>query len=168
MLSKLFGSKKPKETKETIFSPLTGEVKTIEEVPDPVFSQKMMGDGFAIEPADGTVVSPVEGEIIQFFPTKHAIGIRSQTGLEILIHVGLETVSMNGEGFTGFVSEGDKVKVGDRLLSFDLDLVREKATSTITPIVITNGDVLETVEKLVESGQAEKGRTAIVETEVKS
>lgn len=166
MFKKLFG-KSPKQTEETFVAPLTGTVKNIEDVPDPVFSQKMMGDGIAIEPTEGEVVSPVDGEIIQFFHTKHAIGIRSNTGLEILIHVGLETVTMNGEGFTGHVNEGDKVKVGDKLISFDLDLVKEKATSTITPVVITNGDILEFLEKLNEP-QCTKGVTALIQTKVKS
>lgn len=166
MLNKLFG-KKSKETKETIIAPLTGAVLSIEEVPDPVFSQKMMGDGIAIDPSEGIVVSPVDGEIIQLFHTKHAIGIRSKTGLEILIHVGLETVSMKGEGFVAHVKEGDKVRIGDKLITFDLELVKEKAASAITPIVITNGDALETLEKLNEV-EAKKGATALLQTELKS
>ncbi len=166
MLKKLFGIKE-KQTEETIVAPLTGTVKNLEDVPDPVFSQKMMGDGIAIDPTEGLVVSPVDGEIIQFFHTKHAIGILSTTGLEILIHVGLETVTMNGEGFTGHVNEGDKVKVGDKLISFDLDLIREKAASTITPIVITNGDILESMEKQ-EVTQSEKGVSPILQTKIKS
>ncbi|MCT8137155.1 PTS glucose transporter subunit IIA [Anaerobacillus sp. CMMVII] len=166
MLKKLFGLT-PKKTEETILAPLTGKVKNLEDVPDPVFSQKMMGDGIAIEPIEGTVVSPVDGEIIQFFHTKHAIGIKSTTGLEILIHVGLETVTMKGEGFTGHVNEGDKVKVGDKLISFDLELIKEKAASTITPVVITNGDILEIIEKLNET-QCEKGITPLIQTKLKS
>lgn len=166
MLKKLFG-KSPKQTEETFIAPLTGTVKKIEDVPDPVFSQKMMGDGIAIEPTDGEVVSPVDGEIVQFFHTRHAIGIRSNTGLEILIHVGLDTVTMNGEGFTGHVKEGDKVKAGDKLISFDLELIKEKATSTITPVVITNGDILEFLEKMNEL-QCIKGVTPLIQTKVKS
>jgi len=166
MLNKLFG-KKSKETKETIIAPLTGAVLSIEEVPDPVFSQKMMGDGIAIDPSEGIVVSPVDGEIIQLFHTKHAIGIQSKTGLEILIHIGLETVSMNGEGFVAHVKEGDKVCVGDKLITFDLELVKEKAASAITAMVITNGDVVETLEKLNEV-EAKKGATALLQTELKS
>lgn len=166
MFKKLFG-KSPKQTEETFIAPLTGTVKKIEDVPDPVFSQKMMGDGIAIEPTDGEVVSPVDGEIVQFFHTRHAIGIRSNTGLEILIHVGLDTVTMNGDGFTGHVKEGDKVKAGDKLISFDLELIKEKATSTITPVVITNGDMLESLEKLNET-HSEKGITPLIQTKVKS
>jgi len=109
----------------------------------------------AIDPADGIVVSPVNGEVIQFFHTKHAIGIRSETGLELLIHIGLDTVMMNGEGFVGHVKVGDKVKAGDSLLTFDLALIKEKAASTITPIVITNMDAVQSLEKKsLESVQA--------------
>lgn len=140
---------------ETLLAPLTGKIVEIEQVPDPAFSQKLMGDGVAIDPADGIVVSPVNGEVIQFFHTKHAIGIRSETGLELLIHIGLDTVMMNGEGFVGHVKVGDKVKAGDSLLTFDLALIKEKAASTITPIVITNMDAVQSLEKKsLESVQA--------------
>ncbi len=142
MLKKWFRKKE-----ETLVAPLTGKIVEIEQVPDPTFSQKLMGDGVAIDPAEGIVVSPVNGEVIQFFHTKHAIGIRSDAGLELLIHVGLDTVMMNGEGFVGHVKVGDKVKAGDRLLTFDLELVKEKAASTITPIVITNMDAIQSLEK---------------------
>ncbi len=137
MFKKLFGKK---ETSAEVFAPVTGYKVALEEVPDPVFSQKMMGDGIAIDPTDGTVVSPVEGEIVQVFPTKHAVGLQTKSGAEILIHIGLETVSMDGEGFEAFVSQGDKVSVGDKLITFDVDLVQEKAKSTVTPIIITNSD----------------------------
>ncbi|MED3929077.1 PTS glucose transporter subunit IIA, partial [Priestia megaterium] len=108
MFKKLFSSKtKIKET--TILSPISGDILPISEVPDPVFSQKMMGDGFAIEPTEGKVVSPVEGEVVQLFHTKHAIGLKTEAGTEILIHIGLETVEMKGEGFEAHVKQGDKV-----------------------------------------------------------
>ncbi|TKD72062.1 PTS sugar transporter subunit IIA [Pseudalkalibacillus hwajinpoensis] len=165
MLKKLFG-KKEKSLDEVIYAPLNGEVVELETVPDPTFSQKMMGDGVAIEPTDGKVVSPVNGKIIQFFHTKHAVGIESESGLEILIHVGLETVGMGGEGFEGHVKEGDKVKIGDPLITVDLDLVKEKASSTITPVIITNADVLETVDKKYSKGATNE--TEIMTTKVKS
>lgn len=165
MLNKLFG-KKEKSLDEVIYSPLNGKVVELETVPDPTFSQKMMGDGIAIEPTDGRVVSPVNGKVIQFFHTKHAVGIESESGLEILIHVGLETVGMGGEGFEGHVKEGDKVKVGDPLITVDLDLVKEKASSTITPVIITNPDVLETVDKKYSDGATNE--TEIMSTKVKS
>ncbi|KZE63787.1 PTS glucose transporter subunit IIA [Fictibacillus phosphorivorans] len=165
MFNKLFGKKEVKK-EETVIAPLTGKIVNIEEVPDPTFAQKMMGDGIAIEPTEGVVVSPVDGEIVQFFHTKHAIGIQSEAGAEILIHVGLETVSMNGEGFEGHVNVGDKVKAGDKLLSFDLDLIKEKAASTVTPIVITNGDAVESLDKRAAS-EATKGETSLLQIKMK-
>jgi PTS system glucose-specific IIA component len=165
MFNKLFGKKEVKK-EETIVAPLTGKIVSIEEVPDPTFAQKMMGDGIAIEPTEGVVVSPVDGEIVQFFHTKHAIGIQSESGAEILIHVGLETVGMNGEGFEGHVNVGDKVKAGDKLLSFDLELIREKAASTVTPIVITNGDAVESLDKRAAS-EATKGETSLLQIKMK-
>ncbi|MBO1513810.1 PTS sugar transporter subunit IIA [Metabacillus bambusae] len=165
MLKSLFG-KKEKVTNESIFAPLTGKLLDIEEVPDPVFSQKLMGEGMAIEPTEGVIVAPIDGQVIQVFHTKHAIGLRSQTGLELLIHIGLETVSMNGDGFDVHVKEGQKVKVGDPLITADLSLIREKAASTITPIVITNSDILENITK-VSSGNVTKGTSNILDVKVK-
>ncbi|WP_332630866.1 glucose-specific PTS transporter subunit IIBC [Halalkalibacter flavus] len=119
-------------------SPLAGKVLPITEVPDQVFSGKMMGDGFAIEPTEGVVKSPVNGKIVNLFPTKHAIGILSDEGKEILIHVGLDTVNLKGEGFEALIKQDDTIEQGQELLRFDLDFIKENATSTITPIVFTN------------------------------
>ncbi|ASB91340.1 PTS glucose transporter subunit IIA [Bacillus sonorensis] len=137
MLDKIFKSKK-KIKKEEIFSPLTGQLVPLEQVPDPVFSEKMMGDGVAVIPEEGVLVSPVEGEVVQVFHTKHAIGIKSVSGLDILLHIGLETVELNGEGFNVFIKEGQTVKVGDPLLNFDISFLRNENKEIITPIVITN------------------------------
>ncbi|MCA1029762.1 glucose-specific PTS transporter subunit IIBC [Bacillus timonensis] len=123
---------------EQFVSPLKGELFPITEVPDKVFSGKMMGDGFAVLPTEGTVVSPVDGKIVNLFPTKHAIGIESTTGTEILIHVGIDTVNLKGEGFEALVSQGDNVKKGQPLLNIDLDYVKANAPSLMTPIVFTN------------------------------
>jgi sugar PTS system EIIA component len=163
MFKKWFG-KKEKPTHEDVVAPLAGTIKPLEEVPDPVFSQKMMGDGIAIEPTEGEVVAPVNGEVVQVFPTKHAVGLRSEAGVELLIHVGLETVSMNGEGFTAHVAAGDRVKVGQRLLTVDLDLVKQKVKSTITPIIVTNGDAVASLQKTSET-KATKGETVIFHIE---
>lgn len=149
MLRSIFG-KKEKRTVEPLYAPITGKLVDLEDVPDPVFSQKLMGDGFAIEPSEGKVLSPIDGQVIQVFHTKHAIGLRSQTGIELLIHVGLETVSLNGEGFEIYVREGQKIKFGDELMSFDLSMISEKAASTITPIIITNSDIVQNIERLSE------------------
>ncbi|MEW4308374.1 PTS sugar transporter subunit IIA [Rossellomorea marisflavi] len=159
MFKKLFGKKEESPKTISVVAPLSGTIKSLEEVPDPVFSQKMMGDGIAIVPDNGKVVSPVDGEIMQLFPTKHAVGIKAANGAELLIHIGLETVSMKGEGFEAHVSEGSKVQAGDPLITFDVSLVEEKAKSTITPIILTNGDDMgELVKKdgtKVEAGSGE-------------
>ncbi|GEL06444.1 PTS sugar transporter subunit IIA [Rummeliibacillus stabekisii] len=118
--------------------PLEGRIIPIEEVPDPVFSQKMMGDGFAIVPTNSTVVSPVNGKVISVFPTKHAINLLDDQGREILLHIGLETVSLNGLGFTPFVKDGQKVKKGDRLMDVDFDTIKKKVPSIISSVVFTN------------------------------
>jgi len=135
------------ETKETttttsaaldLVAPLTGKLLSITDVPDAVFSGKMMGDGFAIEPTEGTVVSPVSGKIINVFPTKHAIGIQADNGTEVLIHVGIDTVKLKGEGFELLVESDQLVDKGQPLLKVDLAYIKERATSTITPIIFTN------------------------------
>ncbi|MDG5786651.1 glucose-specific PTS transporter subunit IIBC [Evansella sp. AB-P1] len=120
--------------------PMAGEIKPITEVPDQMFAEKMMGDGFAIDPIDsnGKVVSPVDGTIVNLFPTKHAIGLQTDDGKEILVHVGIDTVNLKGEGFEALVSQGDKVEKGQPLLQVDLTSVRSKAPSVMTPIVFTN------------------------------
>lgn len=139
---------KSKKVEEEIYSPLTGEVVSLEEVPDPVFAQRMMGDGVAIIPDEGVLVSPVEGKIIQIFHTKHAIGIKSVSGLEILIHIGLETVELNGEGFDVLINEGQSVKAGDPLVNFDIAFLKSKGKNIVTPLIITNSSeiVASTIE----------------------
>ena len=121
-----------------IVSPLDGKIISITEVPDEVFSQKMMGDGFAIEPSNGEVVSPVNGTITTLFPTKHAVGITAEDGLEILVHFGMDTVNLKGEGFTALVEQDEKVKTGQPILKVDIDEVKGKVPSIITPVVFTN------------------------------
>lgn len=150
-----------KSEDEGFMAPLKGELKPITEVPDQVFAGKMMGDGFAIVPSEGTVVSPVSGKIVNLFPTKHAIGILSDTGREILIHVGIDTVNLKGQGFETLVSENDIVDQGQPLLKVDLDYIKEHATSTITPVVFTN---LAEGEKVVieKSGQVALKQTGII------
>ncbi|MFB1051068.1 glucose-specific PTS transporter subunit IIBC [Paraliobacillus sp. JSM ZJ581] len=121
-----------------ITSPMSGEILSISEVPDQVFSQKMMGDGFAVKPLSGKVVAPVNGKVLNIFPTKNAIGLQAENGLEILIHIGIETVKLDGQGFTQKVEEGQEIKQGDLLMEIDLDYIRENAASTVTPIIFTN------------------------------
>ncbi|WP_113928726.1 N-acetylglucosamine-specific PTS transporter subunit IIBC [Bacillus sp. P14.5] len=140
--------------------PLEGKIIPITEVEDEVFSQKMMGDGFAILPVKGSVVSPVDGKIVNVFPTKHAIGIQSTQGYEILIHVGLDTVQLNGEGFTALVNEGDSITKGQEILEFDLDFIEKSAASTVTPVLFTNLTKL-TVKKQGQVNQGESGLLSI-------
>jgi len=163
MFKKLFGKK---EIIESIVSPITGTVVQIEDVADQVFSQKMIGDGLAIDPSEGVVAAPIDGEVVQIFPTYHAVGIRSKNGLEVLIHIGMDTVAMGGEGFEGHVTQGDQVKAGDKLITFNLDLIKEKAASTISPVVITN---FEAVESLAKSGSSSvvRGQTVLLEAKLK-
>jgi len=130
--------KKTVESDPFFLLPLEGQLVPIETVPDPVFSQKMMGDGFAIQPTKGTVVSPVDGKVISLFPTKHAVSLLDHNGREILIHVGIETVGLKGEGFTSFVKDGQTVKKGQKLLEVDFEFIKEKVPSIITPVVFTN------------------------------
>lgn len=122
----------------TFVAPMTGEIVELAEVPDPVFSGKMMGDGFAIKPSEGKVVSPVKGKIVTLFPTKHAIGLETDDGVEVLIHVGIDTVKLEGAGFEALCQEGDQVKVGTPLLQVDLELIESKGKPTITPVIFTN------------------------------
>lgn len=122
----------------TILSPMTGEVKEITAVPDDVFAQRMMGDGFCVAPTDGRVVAPAAGKVVNLFPTLHAVGLTTDEGLDILIHVGLDTVKLHGEGFKAHVKEGDHVTAGQLLLEVDLDAIREKVPSVVTPVVFTN------------------------------
>lgn len=129
---------KIEKVNENFVSPAKGELKPITEVPDQVFSGKMMGDGFAILPLEGIIVSPVDGKIVNVFPTKHALGIMSDTGREILIHVGIDTVNLKGEGFETLVNEGDQVTAGQPLLKVNLEFLKEKVPSIMTPIVFTN------------------------------
>ncbi|SDC06394.1 PTS system IIA component, Glc family [Pelagirhabdus alkalitolerans] len=136
MFKKLFG-KEEKIENEVLVAPVTGEMVAITEVPDPTFSEKMMGDGIAFKPTEGEFVAPVSGEIVNLFPTLHAIGIKSKAGVEYLIHIGLDTVMLDGEGFEAHVKQGDEVKAGDKLITADLDAISEKA-KTITPLVITS------------------------------
>lgn len=141
--------------------PVKGKILPISEVPDQVFSEKMMGDGFAIEPEDGTYISPVDGEIISVFPTKHAVGIQAKSGLEILVHIGLDTVELKGQGFNVYVKEGDLVKQGDALVKVDLAYIKENATSHISPIVFTNLGEDEHVS-LLQSGIIEAGSKGVI------
>ena len=146
---------------KTFLAPIDGKILPITEVPDEVFSQKMMGDGFAIEPANGEVVSPVNGVITTVFPTKHAIGITADNGSEILIHFGIDTVNLKGEGLEALVEQGAKVKAGQPILKVNLNEVKGKVPSVITPVVFTNLTEGQTVS--VKAGsEVKRGQKNIV------
>ncbi len=119
-----------------LVSPLSGSILPLNELADPAF--QLLGEGIAILPVTGEVVSPAAGEVLFISPTKHAIGICTEEGVEVLIHVGIDTVNMDGEGFVSHVKKGDKVIRGQKLLTFSLELVEKKAKSILTPVIITN------------------------------
>lgn len=156
----------PKGTVIEMLSPLAGDVKALSEATDPVFAQGLMGQGLVIEPREGELIAPVDGIVSVLFPTNHAVGLLTDEGLELLIHIGMDTVSLDGKGFTAHVEQGDKVKAGDKLISFDIEAIETAGYTVETPIVITNqnnfqadavsvlprqtarGEVLMTVTKL--------------------
>ena len=121
----------------TLYSPFTGTVKPITEAPDPAFAGKMMGDGFLVEPENGIVLAPEDAEIVFVFPSKHAIGLKTKDGVEFLLHIGIDTVKLDGKGFEVFVKDGDSVKRGDKLMEFDLQYIREHAPSDVCLTVFT-------------------------------
>ena len=123
-----------------IASPLSGQVKELSQATDPVFAQGVMGQGVLIEPSQGDLLAPVDGVVSVLFPTKHAVGIVSDQGVEMLMHIGMDTVNLEGKGFTAHVNQGDRVKVGDKLISFDIDLIKDAGYVTETPVIITNQD----------------------------
>lgn len=139
-------------------NPIKGEVIHLEKIPDEVFSDRMLGDGFAIKPKDNKVYSPVKGIVKVLFPTNHAVAVRTEEGIEVLIHVGIDTVALKGEGFTAYVKQGDRVEKGDLLITFNRKLIEEKAKSNLTPVIVTN---MEKVDRLnVTYGKMEKGKIA--------
>ncbi|HEL1585671.1 TPA: PTS system trehalose-specific EIIBC component [Streptococcus suis] len=141
-----------------LVSPLTGQAKELSQATDPVFSSGVMGTGLVIEPSHGLLTAPVDGTVSVLFPTKHAIGITTAQGLELLIHIGMDTVSLEGKGFEAHVKQGDNIKAGDKLISFDIPTIQEAGLVTETPIIVTNQadfsvEILEQLPAAVENGQ---------------
>lgn len=159
----LFNIFKKKENKSTmIVSPVNGEILDLSSVPDEVFSQKMMGDGFAIKSEDGLVVSPIDAEVQLVFETKHAIGLKSSDGLEVLIHFGVDTVNLKGQGFNVLVKTRDKVNAGDKLMQVDLEYIKANAKSDISPIIFTNLDENKKVNVVIgKTSAGEAGKITI-------
>ena len=123
---------------ETLVSPLTGNLVKLPDVPDPVFSSGALGQGIAVEPTVGKVFAPADAEVTTMFPTGHAVGLLTNNGTEILIHIGMDTVEMEGKGFTVHVAQGDKVKKGQLLIEFDIDAIKAAGHPIITPVLVTN------------------------------
>lgn len=135
LFKNLFGSK----DKQEFVSPMTGKCLYITDIEDQAFASKMMGDGFAVEITDGKVVAPFDGVVEVAFPTKHAYGLKSNDGLEVLVHIGMDTVELGGEGFKSFVDVNSKIKQGDVLCEVDIDFVKSKGKSVVSPVVFTDG-----------------------------
>jgi sugar PTS system EIIA component len=138
MFNKLLNKLSIKKNNEEIFAHASGELIKIENVPDPIFSEKMMGEGIAILPSRGEIVAPADGEIIMIAETKHAFALRTALGEELLVHIGLETVELKGQGFNVLVKLGDKVVKGQLVVEADLEFIKKNASSTIIPMVVTN------------------------------
>jgi len=141
----MFGLFKSKSV--VIVSPTDGELISIERVNDKVFSQKMVGDGVAIIPSSDNFLAPLDGEITKLFPTLHAYSLRHKSGVEVIVHIGLDTVSLAGEGFEAFVSEGDQVKAGDLLIKADIEKIKALGKDIVTPIVITQMQKYKSIKK---------------------
>ena len=134
-LKQMFGGS---NAKKQILAPVSGRVVPMSEVNDPTLSQEILGKGVAVVPSEGKVVAPASGEVVVMFETKHAVSIRTEDGAELIIHIGLDTVNLRGEHFTAHVAQGDHVKVGDVLVEFDMEAIKEAGYDVITPIVVCN------------------------------
>lgn len=142
-----------------LISPLTGQAKELSQATDPVFASGVMGQGVLIDPSEGILVAPVDGEVSVLFPTSHAVGITAANGVELLMHIGMDTVGLEGKGFTAHVKQGDKVKAGDKLISFDIDVIKAAGLVAETPVIVTNQtdfntEFLGELPRSVERGQA--------------
>ena len=133
--------------KEDLAAPFDGTVKPIAQCADPVFASKAMGDGIVIEPENDLLTSPVDGEVMMIFPTRHAIGLKADNGAEILIHIGMDTVSLEGKPFEVLVEAGQKIKAGQPLIRVDFDEIRKAGLSTQTPVIITNAKSFDRVKE---------------------
>lgn len=148
-----------------LFNPFDGAWMNLEDVPDEVFSKRLIGDGFAITPVSNLLVSPVCGKIVQIFPTNHALGIVSKEGIEVLIHIGIDTVELKGEGFKRLAEVGQVVDVGTPLIEIDLTFIKSRGKSLITPVLITNGKSVKSMKLLNPRGIA--GITQGIELQIK-
>lgn len=150
-----FFKKKKEENWYNIYSPLNGKVIPLSETPDDAFAQKMIGDGCAIVPTEGSIYSIIEGDI-DIFETNHAVSFEAPNGLEMIVHFGIDTVNLKGMGFTRVAAPGDTVKVGEELVKYDLEYIKANAKSSITPVIINNMDIVEKLE-IVATGDVKHG-----------
>lgn len=160
----MFGFFKKKKQNESLnfVAPVNGKVIELSEVPDPVFAQKMAGDGVAIDTTGDIIVAPCDGELSLIFKTKHAFAMTLDNGIEILVHIGIETVSLKGEGFKQLVEQGTKVKAGTPIIKIDRNFIKSKGLSLITPVLITNPDRVKSIDKKINM-DAIAGETIIME-----
>ncbi|MCX7971031.1 MAG: PTS glucose transporter subunit IIA [Negativicutes bacterium] len=146
-------------------APLTGEVVELTETEDPVFAEKMMGDGVAIMPQEGVVVAPFDGEVVTLFPTGHAVGLKNKDGVELLIHVGIDTVHLEGKGFVKKVEQGDKVRCGQALIEADLETIKAAGKKVVTPVIVTNGDAFKIVDQVAVGTRVTAGLSELYKIE---
>ena len=160
----MFGFFKKKKQNESLnfVAPVNGKVIELSEVPDPVFAQKMAGDGVAIDTTGDIIVAPCDGELSLIFKTKHAFAMTLDNGIEILVHIGIETVSLKGEGFKQLIEQGTKVKAGTPIIKIDRNFIKSKGLSLITPVLITNPDSVKLIDKKINI-DAIAGETIIME-----
>ena len=151
--------------KSKIFAPVNGTTIELTEVPDKAFSQKLLGEGVAIEPEASLFLAPCEGEVVHIAETKHALGINTEEGVQVLIHIGLDTVKLDGRGFKVLVKEGEKVKKGAKIVELDLEYLKENAPSILSPIVLTNKDKIKDVS--IETGKQKAGEDVIMRFSLK-
>ena len=147
-------------------APLSGMIYPIEQVPDPVFAQKMVGDGISIDPVTNVLTAPVDGQITQLHSASHAVTVTHSSGLEVMMHIGIDTVALKAKGFTVKVEEDQMVRAGDELIEFEMDYVAINAKSLLTQIILTNGEIVEGVEKA--EGDAHSGETDLMTVSLKS
>lgn len=160
-----FLKKKKDEAQDNNFkliAPITGKSIPLSEVPDAVFAEKMAGDGLAIDPTNNIIVAPADGELTLVFNTKHAFAMTLKNGVELLVHIGIDTVSLNGEGFEQLVEQGTTVKAGTPIIKINPEFIKEKGLSLITPVLITNPDILTSI-KSIENLDTVAGETTILE-----
>ena len=159
-LKKAVSGSAPADKTIDIMAPVTGEIIAIEDVPDVVFAEKIVGDGIAIRPTGNKMVAPCDGEIGKIFETNHAFSLESDSGIELFVHFGIDTVELKGEGFTRIAQEGQKVKMGDTVLEFDLEFLKKNAKSILTPVVISNMDEIKELQKM--SGTVEVAENPVL------